>query len=75
VDSMESAATSGANIYLHSYWPYAYAKAQSYSDAIEWLDDHGALKPTFSSETEAPSSYEEHYPFPEGQKINIADLP
>ena len=75
VGLMESSATSGANIYLHSYWPYAYAKAQNYSDVLEWLDGHNALKPEFSTETEEPSSYDEHYPFNDRQKINIADLP
>lgn len=73
--SLESAATSGANIYLHSYWPYAYAKSQNYESIVNWLDEHNALKPTFTTETESPTSYVEHYPFPDGEKIHIADLP
>ena len=75
VGGMESAATSGANIYLHSYWPYAYAKSHECSAVVEWLDEHHALKPTFTSETEASSSYVEHYPFSEKEEIHIADLP
>lgn len=75
VESMSSFATSGANIYLHSYWPYAYAKAQEYSDAVEWLDEHNALKPTFKSTVETPETYEDHYPPQKGEKIHIADLP
>lgn len=74
MDALSSAASSGANIYLHSYWPYVYAKNAGYSDIVAWLEDHNSLKPTFSSETEAPSSYEEHYPVDE-KIIKIADLP
>lgn len=73
LSGVDSAATSGADIYLHSYWPYAYAKNAGYDDIVEWLDEHGALKPTYSSETESPSSYEPHYPV-DDKKIKIADL-
>lgn len=73
LSGMKSAALSGADIYLHSYWPYAYAKNAGYDDIVEWLDEHDALKPTYSSESESPSSYEPHYPVDE-KKIKIADL-
>lgn len=72
--ALSSAAASGANIYLHSYWPYAYAKEAGYDDIVEWLDEHKALKPEFKSPDETPESYVPHYPVDE-KTIKIADLP
>lgn len=67
-DTMTSAAASGANIYKHSYWPYAYASSMSnidegYSKIVQWLDNNGSLKPSG-----------EHFPPKEGVKIKMADL-
>lgn len=67
-DAMVSAATSGANIHKHSYWPYAYASSmtkvdEKYLQIVQWLEDNGSIKPNV-----------EHYPPEKDVKIKMADL-
>lgn len=62
LNGMIKAVSEGADIHLHSYWPYAYAKSNGYDDIVEWLDNNNSLKPNV-----------EHYPPPSNENIEIAD--
>ena len=60
---VQKAASNGANIFRHSYWPYSYASANNMKEIVGWLEENGAL---------VPNSSKEHYPDREND-IHVAE--